>query len=46
VNTYLEVDVKSNIRAKKVVHRVCEEMANYIDKLWEYIKENYQDVEA
>lgn len=38
VNTYLEVDLKSNIRARKVVHRGCEEMASYFDKLWDYAR--------
>ena len=38
VNSYLEVDLKSNIRARKVVLRVCEELANYCDNLWSHAR--------
>ena len=45
-NVYLEIDLKSNIRARKVVHRVCEEVARYCDNLWSYARENYSEVSA
>jgi hypothetical protein len=42
VNTYLEVDLKSNLRASKVVLRVYQEVGTYIDNLFDYIAENYR----
>lgn len=43
VNSYVEVDLKSNIRARKVVQRVCEEVANYFDSLWRYASQHYSE---
>lgn len=39
VNSYIELDLKSNIKARKVVQRVCEEVAAYYDRLWLVAKE-------
>lgn len=41
VNSYLEVDLKSNLRASKVVLRVYQELASYLDTLYDYAAANY-----
>lgn len=42
-NVYMQVDLKSNIKASKVVQRVYQEMGNYLDNLYEYARENYRE---
>ena len=45
VHSYLWVDAKSNIKARKVVERVYQEVANYIDNLYDYARRNYRPEE-